>query len=68
MMIDTLEHIRQQNTYQQELWRIAVKAAAAEDVTPTQGLLENLLDYVLLLVKLIRAQEEKQFVDFLLSK
>jgi hypothetical protein len=33
MMIDTLEHIRQQNTYQLELWRIAVKAAAAEDAT-----------------------------------
>jgi hypothetical protein len=39
LMIDTLGHIRQQNTYQQELWRIAVNAAAAEDATTTQGLL-----------------------------
>jgi hypothetical protein len=39
MIIDTLEHIRQEYTYQQELWRIAVKAAAGADATTTQGLL-----------------------------
>jgi hypothetical protein len=39
MIIDTLEHIRQENIYQQELWRIATKAASAVDATTKHALL-----------------------------